>query len=120
MGVTKHANSAADISRNMDTPCLGQQPTFAAGGVKYYYFERAIIIFSTYCPTTSLTCLTSFPTACVDGGVYTSLELNQLQALHLCIYQCLLMGELSIWPSAFHLNYRTVSLQLSLSIHQAF
>lgn len=107
MGVTKHAISAPDISRNMDAQCLGQQPTFAAGDVKHHYFERAIIIFSTYCPTTSLTCLTSFPTACVDGGVhrvYTDCK------LYTCLFGHLLLFDLQdslyncLFPSFKHFS----------------
>lgn len=86
--------------RNLKSQCLGQQPTSAAGDGEYYYFECAIIIYSSHCPTTFLTCSTWFPAACADGVTHTGPELNQEQALHCFIYQPLLTAELAIWVSA--------------------
>lgn len=53
--------------RNLNSQCLGQQPTSAAGDGGYYYFGCAIIIFSSHCLPTFLTCLTWFPTALQMG-----------------------------------------------------
>lgn len=63
--------------RNLNSQCLGQQPTSEAGDGGYYYFECAIIIFSSHCLPTFLTCLTWFPTAFTDGVLHMVPELSK-------------------------------------------
>lgn len=65
--------------RNLNSQCLGQQPTSAAGDGGYYYFDCAIIIFSSHCLATFLTCLTPFPSAFTDGVTHTAPKLSKIK-----------------------------------------
>lgn len=75
--------------RNLKSQCLGQQPTSAAGDGEYYYFECAIIIYSSHCPTTFLTCSTWFFQLLVQMGWHTQAQNSTKSKLYPVLFTSL-------------------------------